>query len=188
MSLEIVFETHSVTTDNEREIATGWAPGELSETGRRLAREMGDRRRADGIAAVFTSDLWRAVHTAEIAFGGSGIPIRRDARLRECDYGDLSGMPTSRLAAERSRHIDEPFPGGESYRDVVDRVRRFVGELAAAFPSGRVLIIGHSATRFALDHLLRDTRLEDLVDAPFEWQPGWLYTLPVEGGDRAAPA
>ncbi len=71
------------------------------------------------------------------------------------------------------------FPGGESYRDVADRVRRFVGELAAAFPSGRVLIIGHSATRFALDHLLRDTRLEDLVDAPFEWQPGWLYTHPA---------
>jgi broad specificity phosphatase PhoE len=41
-----------------------------------------------GIAVVFTSDLGRAVETADIAFGGTGIPVRRDARLRECDYGD----------------------------------------------------------------------------------------------------
>ncbi len=66
-------------------MATAWGPGELSEIGRRLVRELGDRRRADDISAVFTSDLRRAVHTAEIAFGGSGIPIRQDARLRECD-------------------------------------------------------------------------------------------------------
>ncbi|MDP9265017.1 MAG: histidine phosphatase family protein [Chloroflexota bacterium] len=118
MGLEIVFETHSVTTDNERGIATGWSQGEPSERGRRLARDLGDRRSADDLAAVFTSDLRRAVQTAEIAFGGCGIPIRQDARLRECNYGSLNGMPTSRLEAERSRHIDEPFPGGESYREV----------------------------------------------------------------------
>ena len=38
-----------------------------------------------------------------------------DWRLRECDYGDLNGMPTSQLAAERPRRVHEPFPGGESY-------------------------------------------------------------------------
>ncbi|MBA2359285.1 MAG: histidine phosphatase family protein, partial [Actinobacteria bacterium] len=64
MSVEIVFETHSISTDNERGIATGWLPGLLSERGRTLAAELGERRRDDGIAAVFTSDLRRAVETA----------------------------------------------------------------------------------------------------------------------------
>jgi len=50
--LELVYETHSTTLDNEAGIATGWLPGELSETGRRQARELGERRRDDGIAAV----------------------------------------------------------------------------------------------------------------------------------------
>jgi 2,3-bisphosphoglycerate-dependent phosphoglycerate mutase len=85
VSVEIVFETHSTSLDNERGNATGWLDGELSETGRRQARELGERRRSDGIAAVFTSDLGRAVETAELAFGGSGIPIHHDSRLRECD-------------------------------------------------------------------------------------------------------
>ena len=86
MSVAIVLETHSVSTDNELGIATGWLNGRLSERGRRLAQELGERRRTDDIAAVFTSDLRRAVETAEIAFGGFGLSINRDPRLRECNF------------------------------------------------------------------------------------------------------
>ena len=179
MSIEIVYETHSVTTDNERGIATGWLEGRLSERGRDLARELGERRRAENVAAVFTSDLGRAVETAEIAFGGSGIPIHRDARLRECNYGKLNGLPVSRIERERSRRIDEPFPGGESYREVVERVLSFLDDLSPTFDGSRIVVIGHSATRWALDHLLNGRALADLVDAPFEWQEGWLYSLPT---------
>jgi alpha-ribazole phosphatase/probable phosphoglycerate mutase len=57
LSIEVVFETHSTSTDNEQGIATGWYDGRLSETGRRLARELGERRRAEDVAGVFTSDL-----------------------------------------------------------------------------------------------------------------------------------
>jgi broad specificity phosphatase PhoE len=53
--------------DNETGIATGWLPGRLSDIGRQQARELGARRRADRPVAVFTSDLSRAVETAEIA-------------------------------------------------------------------------------------------------------------------------
>ncbi len=176
--VEILYETHSLTTDNEAGIATGWQPGELSEHGRGLAAGLGVRRRDDDIAAVFCSDLRRAVETAEIAFGDSGIPIHREPRLRECDYGDLNGMPVDRLAIERARHIEEPFPGGQSYRQVVDQTRELLRDLAVDW-NGRVLLIAHSANRWALDHLLHGRALEELVDAPFDWQPGWVYRLPA---------
>lgn len=45
----------------------------LCVRGRANAAEMGRRRRDDGIAAVFTSDLRRAAETAEIAFGDTDI-------------------------------------------------------------------------------------------------------------------
>ena len=64
MSVEIVFETHATTNDNEAGIATGWLPGKLSPTGRIQAGELGERRRDDGISVVFTSDLFRAGQTA----------------------------------------------------------------------------------------------------------------------------
>lgn len=74
MSVTIVYETHSITTDNELGIATGWNPGELSVAGIEAARELGLRRRHEGLSAVYTSDLHRAVQTAEVAFEGSGSP------------------------------------------------------------------------------------------------------------------
>lgn len=41
----------------------------------------------------------------------------------------------------------------------------------------RILLIAHSTNRWALDCLLTAARLEDLVQAPAHWQPGWEYTL-----------
>jgi 2,3-bisphosphoglycerate-dependent phosphoglycerate mutase len=186
MAVEVVFETHSLSVDNERGVATGWLDGRLSERGRELARELGERRRSDGIAAVFTSDLGRAVETAEIAFAGTGIPVFRDARLRECDYGELNGMPVARLDEERARRIDDPFPGGESWRQAVARVGEFLDELPARWDGQRVLVIGHVATRWGLDHYVDGTPLEELVAAPFAWREGWLYVLPVRT-QRAEP-
>ena len=89
--IEIVFETHSTTTDNERWVASGWLDGQLSPLGRRQAKELGERREDDELVAVFCSDLGRAVETAQIAFGGRGLPIFHDWRLRECNYGMLNG-------------------------------------------------------------------------------------------------
>jgi broad specificity phosphatase PhoE len=178
VAVEVVFETHSLTEDNENEVATGWLPGRLSAEGRLLAAELGERRRDDGIAVVFTSDLARAVETAEIAFAGGGIPVRTDARLRECDYGDWNGMPVRKLQAERSKRIREPFPAGESYLDVVVRTREFLAELVRSWDGKRVLVISHSANRWALDHLLGGAALEDLVDSPFGWREGWTYRVP----------
>jgi alpha-ribazole phosphatase/probable phosphoglycerate mutase len=178
VAVEIIYETHSLTTDNEAGIATGWLPGQLSERGRRLAHELGARHHADRIAAVYVSDLRRALETAEIAFAGRDIPIYQDTRLRECNYGALNGMPVTQLAAIRADHIREPYPGGQSYSEVIDATRDFLRDLAADWDGCRVVVIAHSANKLALECLLRGAVIEDLVDAPFNWQEGWHYTLP----------
>lgn len=178
MPVDIVYETHSVTIDNERGFATGWRPGELSAYGRERARDLGVRRRNDGIAAVYSSDLKRAVDTALIAFSGTDIPIRQDRRLRECDYGDLTGRPVQELARQRARRVDEPFPGGQSYRQVVEQTRDFLRDLSTTCDGQRILIIAHSANRLALEHLLHDRDLHELVDQPSAWQEGWSFSLP----------
>ena len=175
--LEIVFETHAWSVDNASGIATGWLPGRLSEYGKQQAKELGARRRDDGVSAVYTSDLARAVETADIAFADTDIPIYRDARLRECNYGELNGAPVAEIDAVRLRHLDEPFPGGESYRAAVARVGDFLQELSRTRDGERVLLIGHGATHFALEHLVNGVPLEKLVAGPFEWQEGWIYRV-----------
>jgi broad specificity phosphatase PhoE len=177
VTVRLVYETHSVSVDNERGIATGWLPGSLSVRGRALAAELGLRRRDDGLSAVFTSDLTRAVETAAIAFADTGIPVYVDTRLRECDFGELNGSPVSVVEPERRSRIDTPFPGGESYRQAVARLAAFLGDLVERWDGCRVLVIAHAAQRRGLDHLLHGVPLENAVDAPFAWQEGWEYEL-----------
>jgi broad specificity phosphatase PhoE len=169
----VVFETHATSEDNEAGIATGWLPGRLSAVGRGQAEALGRRRRHDGIDAVFSSDLARAVETAEIAFGGTGIPVFLDWRLRECDYGELNGAARDVLEAQRVLRVDDPWPGGESYRQAVARVNGALDDL----PDGRVVVIGHVATRWALDHRVHGRPLEELATEGFAWQEGWEYEL-----------
>jgi broad specificity phosphatase PhoE len=180
-NIELLFETHSWSEDNDNGLATGWNNGRLSERGQVLARELGDRRRNDGIAAVFTSDLGRAVETATLAFEGSGIPVLHDWRLRECDYGELNGAPAEEVHADRRRHLDQPYPRGESWRGAADRVGRFLDDLPTRWSACRVLVIGHVATRWGLDHFINGDRLEDLIAADFAWREGWEYRIPARG-------
>ena len=177
MAVQLVYETHATTTDNEAGIATGWLPGRLSEVGLENARDLGARRRDDGLAAIYVSDLQRAVETVRIAFEWSEIPVILEPRLRECNYGRLNGMPRARLDRERAAHVEEPWPGGESYRDVVERTASVLDELVARWDGSRVLVVAHSANKLALDHILLGDDLGTLVAQPMGWQPGWEYEV-----------
>ena len=83
--------------------------------------------------------------------------------------------------------IDLRFPGGESYRDAVVRVASFLAEVCAGRAGQRILVIGHTATRWALDHLVDGTPLEEAVTAPFDWQEGWEYVLEQRTPATGAP-
>jgi 2,3-bisphosphoglycerate-dependent phosphoglycerate mutase len=141
VAIEVVFEKHSTSTDNEQGIATGWLPGRLSERGKAQARELGRRRRDDGIAAVFSSDLARAVETTTIAFAGSDLPLLYDWRLRECDHGLLNGTPAAELRSSSMDYLDQAYPGGESWRQATSRVARFFGDLPSRWSGRRILVV-----------------------------------------------
>jgi broad specificity phosphatase PhoE len=173
----LVFETHATSLDNEAGLASGWFDVALSPTGEEQARRLGARRRDDHLAVVFCSDLTRSFRTAEIAFGDRSLPIMRDARLRECHYGDLTRRDTSEIEQRRLLHLEDPFPNGESYKQVVDRVSEWLGEAIRYAEAGTVLVIGHRAAFYALEHLLNDVPLHDAVTSPWRWQPGWAYRL-----------
>ncbi len=174
MTVRIVFETHSTTEDNEAGIATGWLPGRLAPIGREQAAAMGRRRRGT-VDAVFTSDLRRAVETVEIAFAGTGTPVLHDWRLRECDYGDLNGAPRDLVLSDRGARLVTPYPAGESWREAVTRVAGLLRDLPVRWSGARVLVVGHVATHWALEHHLKGVPLAELARDEFTWQEGWEY-------------
>jgi 2,3-bisphosphoglycerate-dependent phosphoglycerate mutase len=177
MAIEIVYETHSISEDNEQGIATGWLPGRLSDAGRAGAAALGRRRCDDGLAAIFVSDLARAIETVELAFAGSHLPVLMDWRLRECDYGQLNGAPASEVHRDRRRYLDLPYPDGESWRQAAERAGRFLSDLPLRWDGQRVLVVGHAATRYAFEHILNEKDLAEVIGVDSGWQEGWEYRL-----------
>lgn len=171
----LIFETHATSLDNEARLASGWYDVDLSTLGETQAREMGERYRGTSLAAVHCSDLLRARRTAEIAFGSRDVSIHVDARLRECDYGSLTRAATSGVEAMRLQHVTTPFPDGESYEQATARVREWLADISRSAGEDPIVVIGHRATFYALEHLLNAVPLRDVIAAPWQWQPGWRY-------------
>ncbi len=173
----IIFEAHGTTVDNEAKRASGHSDSPLSALGEEQAREMGERYKNEEFDAIFCSDLARSYRTAEIAFAGRRMRIKKDARLRECNYGDLTGSPSDTIENERPKRIREPFPNGESYEQAAERIKSFLNDLVSKYDSKQVLIIGHRATQYGLEHFIDGIPLEKVVAAPWTWQPGFVYCL-----------
>jgi broad specificity phosphatase PhoE len=173
----MLFETHATSIDNEAGLASGYFDVALSSVGEEQARALGVRRQHDDLAVVFCSDLQRAFRTADIAFDGRRLRVIRDPRLRECDYGRLSRRRVEEIEVERAAHITTPFPDGESYEQVVGRVAAWLDDVVRDYAQKTVLVVGHRATFYALEHLINAVPLRDAVLSPWQWQPGWLYLL-----------
>jgi broad specificity phosphatase PhoE len=179
MAVEITYFVHGTTTDNEKELATGWLPGELSEVGREQAVRLGEQVADQHFDVVFCSDLKRAVDSAELGFGGK-YTIIQDERLREANYGDMNGGPHS-FKDDMDSFVDKPFPNGESYRDVENRIRDFCDYLSQNYFGKHIAIVAHQAPQLALDVVLNGKTWQQAIDEDWRrtksWQPGWEYLV-----------
>jgi broad specificity phosphatase PhoE len=209
VAVGIAFAQAAVSADDEAGRIAGWRSHPLSPYGRAQARELGQRWRGNGLAAVFCSDLPRVTETVEIAFAGFRIPIHRDTRLRDCDYGTLTGQPVAELVEHDRLRCADPFPDGQSYRQVVEQTRNFLTDLVAAWDGRRVMIVAHRINRLALAHLLAGQPFEELIHQhPAAPRPGpagpggaaaeldgatgipgsgWSYVLPSDWPHRHPP-
>ncbi len=176
MAIEITYFVHGTTTDNEKGLATGWAPGELSTLGRTQAVSLGEQVKNKTFDVIFCSDLKRAVESAELGFG-SKYRIIQDERLRECDYGDLTQKPN----IGKEGHINDPFPNGESYKDVEARIRNFLEFLKKEYPDKHIGIVAHQAPQLALEVITKHIPWEEAFDTDWRkinaWKPGWKYSI-----------
>lgn len=175
--MEILFESHATSVDNEVKIASGTNDVALSELGRRQAAELGKRYQNSLPDVVYCSTLQRSYMTAEIAFYGTCLSIIQDARLNECNYGTYNGKQVVEVEALRQECILQPFLGGESYLETTAKMRSFLNEIASTQAGKRVMIIGHRATQYALEYLINRVDLEKAVTDSWKWQPGWCYVL-----------
>ncbi len=180
MSVRITYFVHGTTTDNEKEVSSGWVDVGLSELGVRQAVELKDKIKDKKFDVVFCSDLKRAIDSVKLTFGGVA-PIIHDARLRECNYGSYNGNPSIIVKTMQEKAIVEPFPEGESYQDVQVRMANFLEFLKQNYNGKSIAIVAHQAPQLALDVLLKGKTWKQAFAEDWRntksWQPGWDYLL-----------
>ena len=178
MSVKIIYFVHGTTIDNLEHKATGWVPGELSDKGIGQLKELKKQINMDEIDIVISSDLKRAIDSANYIFGES-MEILHDERIRECNYGDLNLKDNSLVRYEE--HITTKFPNGESLQDVENRLRDFCKYLLAKHNGKTVALVAHKAPQLALEVITKGKKWEEAIENDWRktksWQPGWKYEL-----------
>jgi broad specificity phosphatase PhoE len=172
---ELILVRHGETNWNRDLRFQGHADPPLNEAGRAQARELARTLETLELDAIYTSDLRRAAETAEIILAGRGIPLQREAGLREIDVGSWSGLTRA--------EIEQRFPGetthdGESREAHQDRVVSTVTAIAARHDGARILIVSHGGSlRALLAHALQDDsipRVENCAIYRLEFRDGVL--------------
>jgi 2,3-bisphosphoglycerate-dependent phosphoglycerate mutase len=123
----------------------------LSERGRLQADRVAARLAPLGVARILTSDLARAVETAEAIAARTGAPIVVDALLRERDFGDIRGLPYDVLG-ENPFGPDYHPPNGESWETFRARVVNAWALVirSAAATEGNLAVVTHGLVCGAL--------------------------------------
>ena len=174
--INIIYYVHGTTYDNEAKKCSGWKQVELNELGKEQAINLG-KITPYTFDVLFTSDLIRATKSAELAF--PQYKSISDKRLRECNYGDYDGKDKKYVIYEE--HIDNPFPNGESLKDVENRMREFLEEIKAKYKDKTIGIIAHRAPQLALEVITKHITWEEAINNDWrkkgEWQPGWEYII-----------
>ncbi len=180
MAIKITYFVHGTTTDNEKEISSGWFDVGLSELGIKQSVELKEKIKDKKFDVVFCSDLKRAVDSAKLIFEGV-VPIIPNKRLRECNYGKYNAQSSAIVEPIQENHITEKFPEGESYEDVKTRIADFLNFLKQNYDDKSVAIVAHKAPQLALDVLLKGKTWEEAFAEDWRktkaWKPGWEYIL-----------
>lgn len=125
------------------------APG-LTEHGRWQASRLCARLAQFDVDSLYTSDLQRALETADVVAETLGLRIGQDPRWREVDLGRWQGLTGAQVRERWPEEIaaieqgdDVPRGGGESYAQVQQRTVEAVQDLVARHPGETVCVVTH---------------------------------------------
>lgn len=158
MSTRLVVVRHGETHWNVAARIQGHADSPLTPVGEAQAAALGERLARERFDRLVSSDLGRALQTARAIAARTGHDIRADARLRERHYGVAEGLTHDEIGVRypdvfaRVREADPDFvvPGGESRRQLFERVRAAFESLAREADGERIAVVCHGGVLAAL--------------------------------------
>lgn len=170
----IIAVRHGETAWNADARIQGHQDVELNDTGRLQARRLGQALADENPAAIYSSDLRRALQTAEAVARTTGAPLIAAPGLRERGFGAFEGRTFEDVQVHAPEHARRwrqrdpdyaPAGGGESLTALRARVQRTVDELAARHAGALIVLVAHGGVMDVLYRLATHQGLQ----APRTW-------------------
>ncbi len=164
MTMKLYLIRHGETDWNAEKRLQGSIDTELNAVGRAQAEAFIPSLESVGITLIYSSNLKRALQTAEILAHALAVPLSVDERLRECSFGTIEGLTLDELAAQHGGKQSDFFgndgqdydfrdKGGEDRNGVIERQLSFLSEIKEC-GADAVLLVGHGTSfNSLLSHL-----------------------------------
>jgi len=131
-------------------------------------------------AMIYTSPLSRCTRLAEHLARAHALPVVRDDRLKELNFGawelqHWDSIDPAALKPWMDDYVNVPCPGGESYRQLADRAAEFIDSLKT-HPHTSVVVVTHHGVIRATSAYLLGISLEEAMSLSFGYGSVTRYT------------
>ena len=148
---ELCLVRHGQTDWNLEGRYQGQSDIPLNAIGRIQARTLARKLEGCSFCAIYSSDLERAKETSGVIATVLDLPVTTDTRLREINQGEWEGQFVTIIRNHyvelwKQRTTDPASirpPGGETVREVAERVYTALDDITHIHPTGSVLIVSH---------------------------------------------
>ncbi|MEK7342002.1 MAG: histidine phosphatase family protein [Candidatus Binatota bacterium] len=188
--MRIFLLRHGETDWNLQGRCQGVADLDLNERGRKQAWDVSACLSTERIDAIYSSDLKRALHTAEFIRRSRDLEVTVDGNFRELNHGAFEGLTFSDIRScypeflkrWRSEPAELMIPGGERLADVEERAWKGMERIVSAHsPDETVVVVSHNFPILAILCRITGTPLNDYRS--FHIEPCGLTHLNYEGGE-----
>lgn len=150
----VILVRHGQTVWNKEAKYQGHTDVALSEDGFEQACKVAARLAKENIAAVYASDLSRALRTAEVIAARHGLPVHSMRELREIKFGEWEGLKYDDISAKWPELMEKLFthpdemeiPGGETFQELKVRATKAIEELVARHKDETIAVVSHGGT------------------------------------------
>jgi len=176
LATHVLLIRHGQSRGNAERRFGGHTATPLSARGRNQAQATARSLKSEGLTAIYSSDLARAIETAQPLARLTGLPINGTDAFRERSVGVMEGLTfedaaqqhPEQYAALLRRDFEYVLSGGESYRQLLDRASEKLDDVIEEHRGGKIAVFSHTGTICILAlHLM------GALDAP-ELKPVWI--------------
>jgi broad specificity phosphatase PhoE len=141
---------HGRTDWNDERRVMGTNPVPLNDAGREMVEALAAHLEGEGIAAVYTGTLERAMETARILASRWGVELIEEERLNESAFEDWTGMTYSELESDRqfelyvTRPTESSFSRGEGMAEIQQRALAVIDRIASEARGEKTALVSHA--------------------------------------------